>query len=109
MISDNNEDEVDERALERRGPELVEAFFALYNFIFQASEAVGSVYAGVLYHYIGYGGILLTIGSLMTIMLSHYYYLYHICRGERGSTRERIGVKPVSDGFEPDETSFLIV
>lgn len=107
MVSDNEDDE---GALERRGPEVVEAFFALYNFIFQASEAVGSVYAGVLYHYIGYGGILLTFGSLMTIMLSRYYYLYHICRGERGSTRERIGVKPGSDGLgEPDETSFLIV
>lgn len=101
MVSDDG-DEGDDGALERKGTEAVEAFFAIFNFEIQGSYFIGSVCSGLLYNYLGYGGLLLVLGGLvlgMTAYFWHYYIRENSGKGrDRGNMPDKTAVPGASDG-----------
>ena len=96
MVSDTG-DEDDAGALERKGQEAVEAFFAIFNFELHGSVFIGSVYSGLLYNYLGYGGLLLLLGALLLVLVAYFYVTYG-AKGTGGHVRRGVTDKHSADG-----------
>ena len=90
-------DEDDAGALERKGQEAVEAFFAIFNFELHGSVFIGSVYSGLLYNYLGYGGLLLLLGALLLVLVAYFYVTYGV-KGAGGHVRRGVTDKHSADG-----------